>query len=411
MEKNEIIQQVIDTIRTDILSNKQFVMEVLKNVQLTEKNVDPNLILKMMSDMNPNFQPPRPKTNAPKNISASKVMAKPQAIGEGTQVASVVSDLLEGNNVFLVGKAGTGKTYLAESMGGGAKEGGIMGQKYYEINCSQWTSPIEIKGGQTIKGYQEGLLIKAWAEGAILILDELPKLDPNTAGLLNAALADTARQPSYDEQGNVYEDTVPFIVNGRGEMIYKGQDQTNKDLKYRFCVIATGNTDMMTLGNKYSGNNRQDYSLVDRFAGSYYYLEAAPITEMRLTYPYVYNVCNAMRKFLDARDALQSISLRTMLNFNRTYEQEMLYKLGGADGKSNPFADQVYDNNGNLIPPKSVEDSINSFLSMLEKNLRESLQDDADFREARKAENRSEEEFIKVFMGKYKLNPITGDSI
>ena len=35
----------------------------------------------------------------------------------------------------------------------------------------------------------------AWEKGGCLILDELPKLDPNTAGLLNEALAETAGQP------------------------------------------------------------------------------------------------------------------------------------------------------------------------------------------------------------------------
>jgi cobaltochelatase CobS len=104
-------------------------------------------------------------------------------------------------------------------------------------------------------------------------LDELPKLDPNTAGILNDALSETASQPKYDEDGKVIESTIPYIVNGRGEKIKKGQDAENPELKYRFSVIATGNTDMMNVGNKYGGNQRQDYSLVDRFAGSFYVID------------------------------------------------------------------------------------------------------------------------------------------
>ncbi len=401
MEQNEIIQQVINTIRTDILSNKQFMKSILKDIKLTKENIDPNLILDIMSEFSPNQQPPMPKSNAPREMAnGSNVAAKPIAVGANSQAAQIVSDLLEGNNVYLMGKAGTGKTYLAKAIAES-----VMGQPVYMINCSQWTSPIEIRGGQTIKGYQEGELIKAWAKGGILILDELPKLDPNTAGLLNDALAEAASQPKYSDDGEVIEKTVPYIVNGRGDKVYKGQDQEDDDLKYRFCVIATGNTDMMNVGNKYGGNQRQDYSLVDRFAGSFYYLEANPIQEMKLTYPYVFNICNAIRKFLDDRDAVQSISLRTMLNFNRTYEQEMLYKLGS------PFADDIKDNDGNTVAPKNVEDSIESFLGMLEKNMKAELENYSDFREAKRAENKNESDFIDQFKAKYRFDPITKDAI
>ena len=396
MEKNEIIQQVIDQVRRDIMSDKKFLSEVLKKVPITIDNLDENLILYLMNDSSK--QPPKPKSNRPHDPDVTKdgekVPAKPIELIPDAVVAYAVSDLLEGNNVYLMGKAGTGKTYMAEAI---AQT--ILRQKYYMINCSQWTSPIEIRGGQTIKGYQEGLLIKAWAEGAVLILDELPKLDPNTAGLLNAALAEAAKQPLYDSKGKVIEGTVPSIVNGRGDKIYKGQVQSDEDMKYRFCVIATGNTDMMNVGNKYSGNNRQDYSLVDRFAGSFYALEQNTATEKKLVYPYVFRVCNSMRVFLDKRDALQSVSLRTMLNFNRTYEQEMLYKIGS------PYADEIFDNNGQQIAPKGIAESINSFLGMLEKNLREALQEDPDFRNA--VNNKpSDDEFMKGFENHYRLNPL-----
>jgi hypothetical protein len=398
-EQNEVIQQVIDTIRRDVLKNKDFLKSILADIKLTEQNIPTELILSLMNKLNVQQQPPRPVSNAPKERVKGRAVAKPIAIGEGSIESQIVSDLLEGNNVYLQGKAGTGKTYLAKAIAES-----VMGQPVYLINCSQWTSPIEIRGGQTIKGYQEGELIKAWANGGILILDELPKLDPNTAGLLNDALAETASQPKYDESGKLIESTIPYITNGRGDKIYKGIDAKEADLKFRFCVIGTGNTNMMDVGNKYGGNQRQDYSLVDRFAGSFYTIEADPVKEMQLTYPYVFNVCNAMRKFLEERDALQSISLRTMLNFNRTYEQEMLYKI------ESPFADDIVDNNGNSVPPKSVEDSIVSFLSMMEMNMRKDLENYPSFREARFAE-KNEGEFMRQFKKKYHLNPRTGDPL
>ncbi|CAI8154176.1 MAG: Uncharacterised protein [Formosa sp. Hel3_A1_48] len=395
--ENEILKQIIQTIRKDIVTDKNFLKEVLSNIELTEKNIPPDLIISMMNKLNVQNEQRKPISNKPKDMMGSKA-AKPISVGD--KEAQIISDLLDGNNVYLMGKAGTGKTYLAETIATTA-----MGQPTFVVNCSQWTSPIEIRGGQTIKGYEEGQLIKAWAQGGVLILDELPKLDPNTAGLLNDALAKTSAQPMYDKDGKVIESTIPFIVNGRGDKIYKGQDCKDTDIKFRFCVIATGNTDMMNVGNKYGGNQRQDYSLVDRFAGSFYVVDFDPILELSLTYPIVFRVCDAIRNFLIKNDALQSVSLRTMLNFNRTYEQEMLFK------NSSKLADEIFDSNGNIIAPKSINDSINSFLVMLEENLRTKLENDPSFREAISEESfkRAENDFPKLFMKKYHLNIKTGD--
>lgn len=397
MEQNEILKQIVETIRKDIVTDKKFLKEILSNIELTEENIPPDLIISMMNKLNAQQELRKPVSNKPKDMKGTK-SAKPISVGEGSTEAKIISDLLDGNNVYLMGKAGTGKTYLAKALAENA-----MGQPVFLINCSQWTSPIEIRGGQTIKGYEEGQLIKAWAQGGILILDELPKLDPNTAGLLNDALSETASQPSYDTDGKVIESSIPYIVNGRGDKIYKGQDSKDSDIKFRFCVIATGNTDMINVGNKYGGNQRQDYSLVDRFAGSFYVIENDPVKEMSLTYPFVFNVCDAMRKFLESKDAIQSISLRTMLNFNRTFEQEMLSKM------ESPFADDIYSSEGYKIAPKTVEDSINSFLNMMEKNLRNDLENDVAFRDAisERAKTDAEAKFPVQFMKKYHLNPRT----
>lgn len=402
METNPIIQQVIDAIRRDILSNSAFMRNILQNIQLTENNIPPNLILKIMAEANKFSQPPLPKiSNKPKQKVSGRAIPKPISISQGSIESEIVSDLLVGNNIYLYGRAGTGKTYLAEAIAETA-----MSQKFYTINCSQWTSPINIIGGQTIKGYQEGLLIKAWAEGAILILDELPKLDPNTAGLLNDALAKTAAQPSFDENGNVLQETIPFITNGRGEKIYKGQDNQDPIMKFRFGVIGTGNTDMKSVKNTYGGNQKQDYSLVDRFAGSYYVLDYSLEKEKALVYPYVFEVSHRIREMLDDRDSIESISLRTMLNFNRTYEQEMLNKIEGS-----VFANEIFANSGNKVKPKTFEGAINSFLDMLEPKLAEEIRNDSSFISKMNSEDGALESFKEKFKLKYNTDPKTGEEI
>ena len=398
MEQNDIIKQVIETIRKDILSDKKFIADILDNYQLEEKNIPPETILNMMNQLNQTIKKRLPVSNRPKDLKGTKA-AKP-SVSEDKNITNIVSDLLEGNNVYLMGKAGTGKTFLAEHV---AQD--VMGQPVFIINCSQWTSPIEIRGGQTITGYEEGLLIKAWAEGGILVLDELPKLDPNTAGLLNAALAKTADQPKYDDDGKVISDSVPFIVNGKGQKIYKGQDAKNDDIRYRFGVIGTGNTDMMNVGNKYGGNQRQDYSLVDRFAGSYYKIENNPTLEKSLTYPFVWNICNALRDFLETNKLLQSISLRTMLNFNRTYEQQMLNFFESV------YADEIFNANGEKAVPKTINQSLESFESMMEESAVEKLRDYQPYQDATNPEalKNAKDVFVKQFMMKYHLNPRNGD--
>jgi cobaltochelatase CobS len=398
MEQNDIIKQVIETIRKDILSDKKFIADILDNYQLEEKNIPPETILNMMNQLNQTIKKRLPVSNRPKDLKGTKA-AKP-SVSEDKNITNIVSDLLEGNNVYLMGKAGTGKTFLAEHV---AQD--VMGQPVFIINCSQWTSPIEIRGGQTITGYEEGLLIKAWAEGGILVLDELPKLDPNTAGLLNAALAKTADQPKYDDDGKIIPNSIPFIVNGKGEKIYKGQDAKNDDIRYRFGVIGTGNTDMMNVGNKYGGNQRQDYSLVDRFAGSYYKIENNPTLEKSLTYPFVWNICNALRDFLETNKLLQSISLRTMLNFNRTYEQQMLNFFQSV------YADEIFDANGEMAVPKTINQSLESFESMMEESAVEKLRDYQPYQDATNPEalKNAKDVFVKQFMMKYHLNPRNGD--
>lgn len=197
-----------------------------------------------------------------------------------------IDDLILGQPVYLVGKAGTGKTYMAEELGK------ALGRPTITVNCNQWTAPGEIIGGQSMDGYVEGKLIIAWQTGAILILDELPKIDPNTAGVLNDALA-KVKLPDAE------------IYNARKEKFVKHPG---------FGVVATGNIWPIAESITYGANNKQDLSLLDRFVGSVYeidkneQLEQSVVGSLKL-----WQLCAELRRCVEELKYEQQVSLRFML--------------------------------------------------------------------------------------------------
>jgi len=210
----------------------------------------------------------------------------------------MVDDVVLGHNVFLVGGAGTGKTYTAEHL----ISKGALGRKYITINCSQWTSPTEIIGGQTMDGYVEGKLIEAWKNGWVLILDELPKIDPNTAGLFNDALSKTKLDKAV-------------IFNARKEAFEKHHD---------FACIATGNIYPDKESMAYGANNKQDLSLLDRFSGSVYFIEKNPeIERMIVQNDLLWSICDRTRSVIEELKYEAQLSLRFMQNARDTYVLEM----------------------------------------------------------------------------------------
>lgn len=236
------------------------------------------------------------------------------------QFMKILDDLSVGNNPYLVGSAGTGKTTLGEKVAYalfGRKENDGKELPFTIVNCNQWTSPIDIKGGQTITGYKEGALIEAWRDGKILILDEMPKLDANTAGLLNDALAKSARGEA-------------IIFNGNNEPVTKHRN---------FGCIATGNVIGKGASGNYVGNNKQDASLLDRFSGCIYRIGFNETLERQLVYPAVVNICLDIRKSILKYEGKEAgdddtediMTLRTMLNMERAYELEMKRETGMKD--------------------------------------------------------------------------------
>jgi len=257
----------------------------------------------------------------------------------------LLSDVESGNNSYLYGGAGTGKTFIAKQL---AK---ALNYKIVVVNCNQFTSPLELIGGQTIEGYQEGKLTRAWGNldlgmnpkgepynGALLLLDELPKIDPNTAGVLNDALS-TIKDPKTRNQ-KTGAMMSPIIQNGRGEDI---------EMK-NIYIMATGNSLLNEADKDYEANYKQDLSLQDRFSGCMYKVyidydfELNQIMRNIEVEGKIMNLTFLWNYLIQLREAIVQlgftnrgfVSSRLMINLRDNYIAFRLNMQKGANGIKNP---------------------------------------------------------------------------
>ena len=276
----------------------------------------------------------------------------------------ILSDFEAGNNVYLYGGAGTGKTYIVGEIADS------INYKLITINCNQFTSPLDILGGQTIEGYQEGRLTEAWGNlfmpeinpktgqpysGALLLLDELPKIDPNTAGLLNDGLS-KVKDPLKEKDGKIYG---PTITNGRGKAINKKN----------IFIVATGNSKLNEADKDYEANFKQDLSLQDRFAGSTYELIIDPSYELKnimsgvnfngepTDFVFIFNFLFKLRTAIQENNysSRAFVSTRSMVSFRDTY---IAYRLNELQGERQ-------------IPrPKTLQIAVLSFMDLFTEDQR-----------------------------------------
>lgn len=294
---------------------------------------------------------------------------------EGGQIRRIfeviLSDAEAGNNVYLYGGAGTGKTYISGQIAD------ALNYKLITLNCNQFTGELQIVGGQTIEGYQEGRLTQAFGNldengnkglgvnpntgkpysGALLLLDELPKLDPNSAGVLNDGLSKIKDPYKYKLIDGKPTFIPPSIMNGRGQLIEKGN----------IFVIATGNSKLNEADADYEANFKQDLSLQDRFVGSTYKLIIDPDYELNqimsgimveingkksiCNFTFIFNFMFRLRNAIEERERYSSrafVSTRAMVSMRDTY---IAYRINQA--QENP-----------LPNPKTLQEAIESFLDL-----------------------------------------------
>lgn len=279
----------------------------------------------------------------------------------------LLSDLRARNNSYLYGGAGTGKTYSAEEIAN------MLNWELITINCSQYTSPLDILGGQTIEGYQEGRLSQAWSnevvdadgrtrkvEGVVLLLDELPKIDPNTAGLLNDALAKV--KPTKTDATTLLP-IMPKIRNGRGQELTLGN----------LYVIGTGNVPLNTIDPDYEANFKQDLSLQDRFIGSCYKVKVPfeyELDDIMKGYAFIWIFLSKIRlQIAELKASSQAfVSLRIMINAKETYRT---YR---------DVLDDMKNNNVDLVTnPKTLIDTMDSFFDLFKPAIRENMINAVDY--------------------------------
>lgn len=295
----------------------------------------------------------------------------------------LLSDAEAQNNVYLFGEAGTGKTFIAGIIAD------KLNYKLITLNCNQFTSPLDIIGGQTIEGYKEGRLTQAWGnidlgvnplgnpyEGALLLLDELPKIDPNTAGILNDGLAkikDGVKEVTDSSGKTVF---VPAtIMNGNGELI----------TKKKIFIMATGNSLLNEANKDYEANFKQDLSLQDRFAGSCYKItynykfeyekmmtnvSTKSLPNVKIDLTFAFNFLSQLRmKIVELElTGVAFVSTRLMIVARDTFVAYIVNRQLAPD---------------NIAEPKKISEVVKSFMSLFKKDQREKIENDlsAEFKE------------------------------
>lgn len=367
---------------------KRIVDEELKTTKIGVSNLD-STILDMLNStvtLNVNLTKPSGASTIIKAGAKKKETDRPL-------FQALISDLLANNNSYVYGAAGTGKSFMAGVIAR------TLGWQKFELNCNQFTSPTEIIGGQTIEGYQKGELEMAWTnedqagnkfDGAIILLDELPKLDPNTAGVLNAALASKSEVGLLGVDKVTGEEIRPTLKNGRGEKLPLGN----------LFIYATGNAPLNEADPDYEANFKQDLSLQDRFVGSMYKVyadygfEASELDGCL----FIFNGMIPLREAILRGDDGQSfagkgfVSLRILLSMKRTFLEYLKIKN---------------DPNSLVTKPKNLKLTLDSFLEIFTDKQRETLKSAMNY-----------DEFVKIAKAKesktYKFaadgNPVLTDT-
>lgn len=169
-------------------------------------------------------------------------------LGQTNHVAApkVIQLVNQGLNCMLVGPAGCGKTMLAETV---AK---ALNRSFTLISCSAGMSEAQLLGRLLPLGangaftYVESPFMRAYANGGVILLDELDAADANLLLVINAALANGG--VSIEARAALGPDASTYV---------KRHPDT--------VVIAVANTWGGGADTQYIGRGALDVSTLDRF--------------------------------------------------------------------------------------------------------------------------------------------------
>lgn len=170
-----------------------------------------------------------------------KPPATPDDETDHPAMGEVVELIEAGENVMLVGPAGTGKSYLAESV---AKR---LGRRFASISCSAGMSESHLTGRMLPVGengrfeYVGTSFLDCYENGGVFLLDEMDSADPNVLLVINSALA-----------------------NGRLSVPARS-DKPVAEKHADFALIAACNTFGRGADRQYVGRSQLDESTLDRF--------------------------------------------------------------------------------------------------------------------------------------------------
>lgn len=208
----------------------------------------------------------------------------------------MLADLSAGNNLFLTGPTGSGKTVLAKDL---ALAMGCKPDNIYTVSCEPFTFKGDFWGAyKSATEYVKGAFERASEDSdnglqSCVILDEVTKLDPEIAGTLNAPLSHTKERKQ-------------FFTTGKGER----REITD------VYIIATANTWGKGFDSLYVGNQQQDLSLLNRFNSSKYYVDFDRELEKSLVDREVFDRLDKIRSKMLEHGIQHSITLRDMVNIH-----------------------------------------------------------------------------------------------
>lgn len=211
-----------------------------------------------------------------------------------------VASQCEGENMWLAGPKGTGKTQAAQQFAA------RTGRSFTRINFQKFTAPEDYVGSTGLENgatlYKEGDFLLAYGRpGAVILLDEITNADPGNLAVLNGYLEPGAR---VNAGGKVRSRAAGVLILAADNSIGNGDD--------------TG---------RYAGLRQMNSSLLDRFARGVV-LEYLPDKEeekalvnhtgcTRKLAAHVVRCINAARAKVQTGDIIDAPSLRQAVAFVR----------------------------------------------------------------------------------------------